>query len=587
MPGDLELQTERSGRLRAGSSYDKAIDRYAAARKARAEAEERRRLAEAQARQEAMLQGQQLAAQARRQEQEHAYGMQSTAQRANINADAANMDHVYTTQRDQSQQKGIQKRDQLLAGYDKETERRKALDQQIRDQRQFGFQTDENNQKFGQQLKRDEVQQQYSTQSEQQQHYNTLDRDASQFGFDTQRENQQQGHTLQRDAMQFGQQMQRDEYQNQYSMQRDEQQQQYAQQNMYQRETADIAARWNEQVQTARNSGLDFSPRQQQEMKELDAAFRKNVMNSDLDEGLKQQAMLMHQKKLAAIIPEDKVQDPKAGLDQSVIFHEPTGTWFMQGRDSRGNPTYEPLGTGGGGGPDPAKEQAAQKKEQQQQAEKIRKAMFDREDRWDALINDISTRLNADETGPLYDSKTPEGQAEIEKQARKEFASKEKYYRDLDNLPPHDSFQREADAERQKMEKEMQKLEQEQLKQQRAEQKRQQTSQYDVQRKPATTPQATENPYRQKLEQTAQPKPIVFSYKTPVSPEIRQQLKERTGSDELYNIREKHKSNSVEDQTIRLASEILMKALLTNDMSDPDLAESIETLRTRAGLKME
>ncbi len=155
MPSDLELAAERSNRMRSLSGYDQALERYAAARKANAEAQERKRLAELKARQEAMLQSQQLAAQARRQEQEQAYGMQSTAQRANINADAANMDHVYTTQRDQLQQKGIQKRDQLQAGYDKETERRKALDQQIRDQRQFGFQTDENNQKFGQQLKRD------------------------------------------------------------------------------------------------------------------------------------------------------------------------------------------------------------------------------------------------------------------------------------------------------------------------------------------------------------------------------------------------------------------------------------------------
>lgn len=585
MPSDLELQAGQASRMRSLTGYDQALSRYAAARKANAEAQERRRLAEEKARQEAALQAQQLAEQARRQERQQAYDMQNTAHRANINADSAAMDHLYSTQQMTQQQKGLLKRDEFQGKLTTERDRRQALDQQVRDTRQFGFQTDENNQKFGQQLKRDEVQQQYATQSDQQQHYNTLDRDASQFGFDTQRENQQQGHTLQRDAMQFGQQIQRDEYQNQYSMQRDEQQQQYTQQNMYQRETADVAAQWNDRVQQARSAGLDFSPRQQQEMKELDAAFRKNVMNSDLDEGLKQQAMLMHQKKLASIIPEDKVVTPEQEIQQQ--FYEDPRMGMMRRTVSQHGAVWEPLGLGSGGGPDPAKEQAAQQKEQQQQAEKIRKAMFDREDRWDALVNDISTRLNADETGPLYDSKTPEGQAKIEEQARKEFASKEKYYRELDNLPPHHSFQREADAERQKMEQEMQKLEQEQLKQQRAEQKRQQTSQYDVQRKPATTPQATENPYRQKLEQIAQPKPIVFSYKTPVSPEIRQQLKERTGSDELYNIREKHKSNSVEDQTIRLASEILMKALLTNDISNPHLAESIETLRTRAGLKME
>lgn len=570
MPGDLELQTERSGRLRAGSSYDKAIDRYAAARKARAEAEERRRLAEAQARQEAMLQSQQLAAQARRQEQEHAYGMQSTAQRANINADAANMDHLYSSQQMTQQQKGLLKRDEFQGKLTTERDRRQALDQQIRDTRQFGFQTDENNQKFGQQLKRDEVQQQYATQSDQQQHYNMLDRDASQFGFDTQRENQQQGHTLQRDAMQFGQQIQRDELQNGYSMERAQQDQQFTQQNMYQRETADIAARWQENIQTARNAGLDFSPRQQQEMKELDESFRKNVMNSDLDEGLKQQAMLMHQKKLAAIIPNEKIVTPEQEIQQQ--FYEDPRMGMMRRTVSQHGAVWEPLGLGSGGGPDPAKEQAAQQKEQQQQAEKIRKAMFDREDRWDALINDISTRTNADNE-PLYTDPN-----EIEKIARKEFASKEKYYRELDGLDPHHSYQREAEEELQKKQADLEAW-------------KKQPHKFVGPQTPGTTPQATENPYRQKMDvlqkQTAQPKPIVFSYKTPVSPEIRQQLKERTGSDELYNIREKHKSNSVEDQTIRLASEILMKALLTNDISNPHLAESIETLRTRAGLKME
>lgn len=489
MPGDLELQTERSGRLRAGSSYDKAIERYAAARKARTEAEERRRLEEARARQEAALQNQQLAAQAQRQQQEQAYGLQSAAQRANINADAANMDHVYTTQRDQLQQKGIQKRDQLLAGYDKEAERRKALDQQIRDTRQFGFQTDENNQKFGQQLKRDEVQQQYSTQSEQQQHGNQLERDASQFGYSTLENRQQQRHTLERDAMQFGQQMQRDEVQNDYSMQRSEQEQQFTQQNLYQRETADVAAKWQEQVQTARNSGLDFSPRQQQEMKEMDASFRKNVLgNPDLDEGLRQRAMLMHQQKLALIIPEDKVQDPKQGLDQSVLFHEPTNSWFMVGRDPKGNTTYEPLGTNGGG-PDPAKQQAEQQKQealQEKKAAELRKLERDRENDFQKLHREIKDEIDPETLEKVY-----KNQDEVDEEALKRFASDERFYTGS-GLQPHEMYQLKAQREEQKKQRDSQR-----------------PSQYDVKRTPAASQQPSQqtpvNPYRQQPQ--AQPMP--------------------------------------------------------------------------------
>lgn len=572
MPSDLELQAGQANRMRSLTGYDQALERYYAARKARAEAEERRRLAEAQARQETALQNQQLAAQSQRQQQEQAYTMQNTAQRANINADAANMDHVYTTQRDQLQQKGIQKRDQLQAGYDKEAERRKALDQQIRDQRMFGFQTQENDQQFGHQIRRDELQHGNTMRRDQQQQYNTLERDASQFGYSTLENRQQQRNTLERDAMQHGNQLQRDELQNDYAMQRDElqygsqferdkMQQQFEQQNMYQRETADIAANWNEQVQQARNAGMDFSPRQQQEMKELDAAFRKNVMNSDLDQGLKQQAMLLHQKKLAAIIPEEKVRNPQESFEQSIVRDPETGEKFMVIRDPKGFDRYEPIGTGQ---PDQAKQIA----EQQKKASEQRKMILDREKDFQKLHREIKDEQDPDTLEKIY--KTPE---EVDEEALRRFAADERYYTDS-GLPPHEMYQLKAKKDEQKKNRELENW-------------KKQPHKFVGPQTPGATPQATENPYRQKLEQASQPKPIVFSYNTPVSPEIRQQLKSRTGSDELYTIREKHKSNSVGDQAIRLASEVVMKAILTNDISDPDLAESIDMLRKRAGLKME
>lgn len=507
MPTDLELQVERSSRLRSGSSYEKAIDRYAAARKARTEAEERRRLEEAQARHEAAMQGQKLSAEARSQSQDRDASIQASAQRAAVAADAAAMDNRYTTQRDQLQQKGIQKRDQLQAGYDKESERRKALDQQIRDTRMFEFNTAENDQKFGQQIRRDELQHGFSTERDQQQHYNTLDRDASQFGYSTLENRQQQRDTLERDAFQHQNQLQRDELQNDYSLQaeelqygnqfeRDKYQQQYEQQNMYQREAADIRATWQQQVQQAQKAGLDFSPRQQQQMKELDAAFRKHVLNNPtLPEGLKQQAMVQYQQKMAAFVPEDKVVTPEQEIGQQFYEHPSLGL-MNRTLDSKGNPVWQPIGAGGGQQPDPAKIQA----EQQKEAERINKLTLDRHLKFNETLREVRDEIDPTTLKKIY--ATPEA---IDAEVMKRFAPQEEYYT-RSNLPPHEMYQLQARKDQEKQQKELQK-------QQRAEQKRQQTSQYDVQRNTAITPPV--NPYKQKLESLQ--KPTTQSTTVPVS----------------------------------------------------------------------
>jgi hypothetical protein len=213
---------------------------------------------------------------------------------------------------------------------------------------------------------------------------------------------------------------------------------------MIQRETAEVAARWQEQVQQSRNAGMDFSPRQKQEMKELDATFRKNVLNGPYDEGLKQRAMLEHQKKLAAIVPEDKVENPQEGLNSSLIFHEPTNSWYMQGRDSKGFPTFQPIGSGGD---DQGRMQQLQMQQQekerqsaQKQAEVKRKAQFDRDEEFRQIVKQFQTEV--DELGnPVYKNRQ-----EAIAAAMDEYAPREQLWRQEYELPPLYAFQNEADS---------------------------------------------------------------------------------------------------------------------------------------------
>jgi hypothetical protein len=299
-------------------------------------------------------------------------------------------------------------------------------------------------QKNNAQLKRDKLQQQFEQ-------ANTAQRANISSGLAAQ-DNQ---YATQRDQSQYKRMMARDESQQRYMTQRDRQQaleqqqrdellQGFTRQNMAQRETADVAARWNEQVMQARNAGLDFSPRQQQEMKQLDATFRKNVLNGNLTEDLKQQAMLLHQKQLSAIIPEDKVQKPEDQLKQSLHFDERLpGVPFLMGRDSQGNPTFEPLPLGGGstGG----KRQA----DPEQQAAERRKMVLEREKALQKLHREITQEVDS-EANPI--KRSPQ---EIDNEVMKRFAADEVFYVES-GLPPHELYQLKAKQDQQKQQEQQQ-----------------------------------------------------------------------------------------------------------------------------------
>lgn len=553
---------DRSQNRRSTPEYDNARDRYMKSLQASIERRERRRAAEQESGSRSALSAQEAAQQARRDKQQQLYEQANTGQRAYYAANAAADDFARAQKLNKQQQKDVRRRDTLQAGFTTQRDREQSRDQLQRDrllndlsmrenEQKFGFQTQENDQQFGQQIQRDRFQ-----------HGNTLERDYMQFGFDSARAGQQQRNQLERDSMlnQFATeedlrqnefQAQRDNRLNMFDANRDARQQQYEQQNLYQRETADVAARWQEQVQAARNAGMDFSEAQKKEMNELDKAFRKHVLNGDLDEGLKQQAMLQHQKALAAFIPDQRVQNPQEGLNQSVIFHEPTGTWFMQGRDSRGFPTFEPLGKAG---EDPAQIQQMQEKQrqlQEKQAETQRKALLERQREFMGLVQDKMSEEDA-----LGNRLYPDREAAI-KAAQQDYAPMEELWRQSHNLPPMYELPSEA--------------------------------------KPAVNPPPADNgnPYRRQAQGMAdslaarsgdprmdsKPKPPVLSYNAPLPSQVADSLRNIPGGNQLKAIREKHSSKQPKDQTVRLAADIVINALMTNDTSDPDYEESLKILK--------
>jgi hypothetical protein len=404
----------------------------------------KRKAAEEEAKRKAELQAQQIAAQERRDKQQQKYGQADTAQRAYYAANVAADDFNRTKQLNRQQQKDVRRRDTLNNDFTLTRDREQARDQQDQDNRRFGLSTKENEQKFGYQMMENDQQFGHQIQRDRFQHGNTLERDGRQFGYDSIRAQQQHGNTLERDQFQNQFSTEQDTRRNQFDVARDAQQQKYTQQNQYQRETAEISARWQETIQQARNAGMDFSERQKQEMKELDAVFRKTVMtNDDLDEGLKQQAMLLHQKKLSAIVPEEKIANPKEGLESSLMFHEQTGTWFMQGRDSKGFPTYEPIGMQSDGMAEQQKMQQLQQKEMQAQQEKERQlaektnerrieAERKRMEDFGQTVNDLMTELDPVTDSPLYPTRSDALEA-----AKDRFAQTEEFYRKNYGLDPH------------------------------------------------------------------------------------------------------------------------------------------------------
>jgi hypothetical protein len=439
---------DRSQNRRATPEYDRQRASYNATLQASIERREKRRREEEEAKRQSELQAQKDAALSQRDKQQQKYGQADTAQRAYYAANDAADDFNRTKQLNRQQQKDVRRRDTLNNDFTLTRDREQARDQQDQDKRRFGLSTKENEQKFGYQMMENDQQFGHQIQRDRFQHGNTLERDGRQFGYDSIRAQQQHGNTMQRDSALNEFDTQRDILQNQFQGERDNRrnmfdvnrearQQQYQQQNQYQRETAEISQRWQETIQQARNAGMDFSERQKQEMKELDAVFRKTVMtNDDLDEGLKQQAMLLHQKKLSAIVPEEKIANPKEGLESSLMFHEQTGTWFMQGRDSKGFPTYQPIGMQSDGMAEQQKEMQAQQEKERQLAEKTNERRIEAERKrmedFGQTVNDLMTELDPVTDSPLYPTRSDALAA-----AKDRFAQTEEFYRRNYGLDPH------------------------------------------------------------------------------------------------------------------------------------------------------
>jgi hypothetical protein len=428
--GRIDREAEkRKKSISSSPGYQSAKASYSATLQASIERRDKRRREQEEAKRKAELQAQQEAAQTRRDKTRHFYDQSNNAQRAYYAANESATDFSRTQQLNNQQQKDVRRRDILNNDFTLNRDREQARDQQDQDKRRFGFTTKENEQKFG---------------------YQTMENE-QQFGHQMQRDRFQHGNTLERDQFQNQFSTEQDTRRNQFDVARDAQQQKYTQQNAAQRETAEISARWQQTIQESRNAGMDFSERQKQEMKELDAVFRKTVMtNDELDEGLRQQAMLLHQKKLSQIVPEEKIRKPEEGMNSSLIFHEPTKTWVKVGKDAKGFETYEPWSVDDNGMArqqqyqqkmqmDQEKHLQAQQEKQRLQQEKIAddriKAEHDRIKDFNSLVNDVQNELGPDEE-LLYPTR-----AAAMAEAKSRFADTDNYYQKSYGLQPHPIYQ--------------------------------------------------------------------------------------------------------------------------------------------------
>lgn len=314
------------------------------------------------------------------------YDVQNTNLRAGIAADAAHMQQGYTLERDE----------------------RQTFDQLKRDAAQHGYTLQRDDQQQRNLLQRDEIQQGY-----------TSDRDRAQFGYSTKRDRQQQFDQLQRDEIQ----------------------QRYTSQNATQRETFAVTAKWQEQVQQAHSSGFRYSEKMQTEMNTLEEAFRVNVVNNpELDDSLKQDAMLKYQRKLSSFIPNERVQTQQESLDQSLQQHGVTKLWFQSRRNSQGVQEWEPLGGGRGGDKqvDPAKE-----------AQRLQKLDLERATRIREITKEVTNARDPNNVDVALFQNTKEDPDVIDREVMKRVADFERIYTGGGN-EPHPIFQRAAQQAAQK-----------------------------------------------------------------------------------------------------------------------------------------
>lgn len=559
------------------SRVDKQRERYMATLQTSIDRRERRRLEEERTKQQAALEAQRAAIQRQRDAEQAKYSRESANQRANISLGATNADFQNQTRLNTQQQRGQRKRDQLLNDFETDQTRLQNRNLRERDQRQFGYSQLENEQQFQNQMQRDFTQQGFTLDRDQRQSDQTMQRDVLQGGiqanrdsrlnmFDVDRQMLQQANTLERDNLQNQFQSERDARLNIFDTQRDVRRQQFEQQSRYQAEAADISARWQEQVHVAKNAGLDFSQAQQEEMKQLEKAFRKNVLNGDLTEDLKQRAMVEHQRQMSTFVPEERIVAPQDRFQQSIVQDEQTGQRFLVVQDPRGGVKYEPLDGGMGEQAGMMRQQA---QDQQRQAEAISKKQLDRVTQFQSVYDQVETILDENDR-PKFN--TPE---KVMAEAMRRFAPRERIYQ-MDGLPPLGQFLNPDEVPQPKGQQQPQ---QQPGNPWRAAMEQRQNGQYAPpndgfsvvpgkgQMSPATPG-----------EQQASKPPVILSTK-PLGNDVVQRLQRFPGGDQLAKIRQTHKSNSPTDQIMREATDIVIRAMLENNKSDPDLPEAVQLLK--------
>lgn len=324
------------------------------------------------------------------------------------------------------------------------------------------------------------------------------------------------------------------QYQESSMGRRDERQHGYDRQNATQREAFDVRERWGVSVTEAKKAGRDFSEKQNQQLKALDENSNKIMADVNLDELTKQNANLLIERKRAAILPNEKTSTPEEEVDQQYYESEKYGT-LKRSYDTQGRPEWvRDVDVGF----------VKQKERLEKHTADIHKLEFERNAEVMKMIEDLSKIKGPDEVRPLYGN-TPEGQAELKAAVIERYGPSEKSYQKA-GVPAHAWFETGEEL-------------------------------------PQPSPDGVARP-QQEAAPAAPAAPLVIISTLPLPKDVSKQLQTMPGGKQLYQMREKYNSNSLNDMILREASDVVIKAMLTGDTSDPDLAEAEEML-IKAGLK--
>lgn len=452
VPGDIELARTRAAAAGQPSyastraSYMKSLDAAMQRRAAKAQQEEQARRAAAAGRQSRQSERDQA-------EQQQQYAAALAAQRANIAADQAAADARYRQQFAQQQQQADRKT--------QESESRARRQQQLLD---IQAQTDRDRRQFGAEAEQQQRQNLYQFYRDMLQHQNTLDRDVAQYGLNAMQSQQDLHGRMQQEYLQGQIQADRDLRLYQYDVQQRQMQdealrqrdaiafqqatmqreaeQKFARQSQFEREAADIAARWQAGVQERKDAGLDFSPQQQQQMQKMEEAFYANVVSSNLPDDVKARAAVRYQQQLSAIMPSQKVITPEQEINDQFYLHPQLG--MMQRRvGSNGLPEWNPIGMGGEGAGSAGDSQAAQlqfaaaQKAQLAQEKAMNDARKQRIDEFEKVYDSLATATTP-AGDAMYDTATPDGQQKLLDAAKRRFEARERVYTENIGLEPFD-----------------------------------------------------------------------------------------------------------------------------------------------------